>query len=157
MTTFPLESWLAERSAEVNALLDARLPQPNDDPGRLVEAMRYSLLAPGKRLRPILVMAAAECCGTPGRKVLKAAAALEMIHTYSLIHDDLPAMDNDTLRRGRPTLHVVYGDGIAVLAGENLAKCLHERRAILRLYVPPADRQSEKSQVGGRRLRPREQ
>ena len=90
--------------------------------------MRYSVLAGGKRLRPILALAAADAVSQPivGRRAgrwtlaLPAACAIEFIHTYSLIHDDLPAMDNDTLRRGRPTLHVVYGDGIAILAGDAL-------------------------------------
>jgi geranylgeranyl pyrophosphate synthase len=88
----------------------------------LADAMRYSLLAGGKRLRPLLVLAAAEAVGGPGARSLAmpAACALEMIHTYSLVHDDLPAMDDDTLRRGRPTLHVVVGDGMAILAGDGL-------------------------------------
>src|SRR4051812_17865460 len=83
--------------------------------------MRYSLFAGGKRLRPVLTLAAAEAVDSSAADLaLPAACAIEMIHTYSLIHDDLPAMDNDTLRRGRPTLHVVYGDGIAILAGDGL-------------------------------------
>src|SRR5262249_10609416 len=85
------------------------------------EAMRYSVFAGGKRLRPVLTLAAAEAVDRRASPLaLPAACAIEMIHTYSLIHDDLPAMDNDTLRRGRPTLHVVYGDGIAILAGDGL-------------------------------------
>lgn len=83
-------------------------------------SMEYSLMAGGKRLRPILLMAAADAVGADGTKFLPVACALEMIHTYSLIHDDLPAMDNDDLRRGKPTNHVVYGDGIAILAGDAL-------------------------------------
>src|SRR5262245_51710672 len=83
--------------------------------------MRYSVFAGGKRLRPVLTLAAAEAIdGGAVDLALPAACAIELIHTYSLIHDDLPAMDNDTLRRGRPTLHVVYGDGIAILAGDGL-------------------------------------
>jgi geranylgeranyl diphosphate synthase type II len=78
------------------------------------------MFAGGKRLRPVLVMAAAECCGLPGKKVLKTACALEMIHTYSLIHDDLPAMDDDDLRRGKPTNHKVFGEAMAILAGDGL-------------------------------------
>ena len=89
-------------------------------PPLLRKAMGYSLLAGGKRLRPALVMAAAECCGLKPRRVLKAACALEMIHTYSLIHDDLPAMDDDDLRRGRPTSHKVFGEATAILAGDAL-------------------------------------
>ena len=86
----------------------------------LVEAMRYSLLAGGKRIRPVLSLAVAERLGKPPRRVLPFAAALELIHTYSLIHDDLPAIDNDSLRRGVPTCHVMFGEDIAILAGDGL-------------------------------------
>jgi geranylgeranyl diphosphate synthase type II len=86
----------------------------------LEEAMRYSLLAGGKRIRPVLCLASARAAGTDPADVLPAAAAIELIHTYSLIHDDLPAMDDDELRRGRPTSHVVYGDDVAILAGDGL-------------------------------------
>jgi geranylgeranyl diphosphate synthase type II len=86
----------------------------------LEEAMRYSLLAGGKRIRPVLCLATARAAGTDPAEVLPAAAAIELIHTYSLIHDDLPAMDDDELRRGRPTSHVVYGDDVAILAGDGL-------------------------------------
>ena len=100
------------------------LPGPPESPSRLHEAMRYSLLAGGKRLRPVLVLAAADAVGLghPDARTLAlpAACALEMIHTYSLVHDDLPAMDNDTLRRGRPTAHVVFGDALAILSGDGL-------------------------------------
>ena len=92
----------------------------------LDEAMRYSLLAGGKRIRPVLCLAAARSIGTEPAEVLPAAAALELIHTYSLIHDDLPAMDDDELRRGRPTSHVVYGEDVAILAGDGLfAEAIH--------------------------------
>ncbi len=87
---------------------------------RLDEAMRYSLLAGGKRIRPVLCLASARAAGSDPVDVLPAAAAIELIHTYSLIHDDLPAMDDDELRRGRPTSHVVYGDDVAILAGDGL-------------------------------------
>jgi geranylgeranyl pyrophosphate synthase len=121
MSAFDLESWLAARRAEVNTLLDARLPQANDDPGRLIEAMRYSLLAPGKRLRPILALAAAEAVGAPIDEAMRiAAASVELVHCYSLIHDDLPAMDNDDVRRGRPTSHKAFGEATAILAGDAL-------------------------------------
>ena len=89
-------------------------------PPRLAETIRYSLLAPGKRLRPLLVLMAAEACGGDAETALPAACAVEMVHTYSLIHDDLPAMDNDDLRRGRPTCHKVYGEALAILAGDAL-------------------------------------
>jgi geranylgeranyl diphosphate synthase type II len=87
---------------------------------RLVEAMRYSLLAGGKRIRPVLTLATARSRGADPAKLLPAAAALELIHTYSLIHDDLPAIDDDTLRRGRPTCHVAFGEDVAILAGDGL-------------------------------------
>lgn len=89
-------------------------------PASLAAAIRYMLLAPGKRIRPVLSLLAAEACGGAMEPVLPAAVAVEMIHTYSLIHDDLPAMDDDDLRRGRPTCHVVYGEGLAILAGDAL-------------------------------------
>ncbi len=104
----------------VEAAIVRWLPAPPACPPLLHEAMRYSLDAGGKRLRPILTLAAAEAVGGAGEVALPAACAIELIHTYSLIHDDLPAMDDDTLRRGRPTLHVVYGDGLAILAGDGL-------------------------------------
>ncbi|MGE5245026.1 MAG: polyprenyl synthetase family protein [Betaproteobacteria bacterium] len=130
-----LASFLGAARARVDAALDAFLPRPPSCPPLVSEAMRYSVFAGGKRLRPILTLAAAGAAvgrattgaGPDGPALtpammaaLPAACAIEMIHTYSLIHDDLPAMDDDTLRRGRPTLHVVYGDGIAVLAGDGL-------------------------------------
>jgi geranylgeranyl diphosphate synthase, type II len=121
-------AFLDRARREVDDGLRRFLPGPTDAPPLVVEAMRYSLDAGGKRLRPILTLASAEAVAIsrgedPERAralALPAACALEFIHTYSLIHDDLPAMDNDTLRRGRPTLHVVYGDGIAILAGDGL-------------------------------------
>jgi geranylgeranyl diphosphate synthase, type II len=88
--------------------------------GRLEEAMRYSLLAGGKRIRPVLALATAEALGRDAAEVLPLAAAIEMVHTYSLIHDDLPAMDDDQLRRGQPTCHVAYGEDVAILAGDGL-------------------------------------
>ena len=92
--------------------------EPGTD--RLEEAMRYSLLAGGKRIRPVLALATAEALGHPPEDVLPLAAAIEMIHTYSLIHDDLPAMDDDAMRRGKPTCHVAYGEDVAILAGDAL-------------------------------------
>jgi geranylgeranyl pyrophosphate synthase len=117
-----LEPYLAARRAEIEAALATYLPRPPQTPAVVADAMRYSLLAGGKRLRPVLTLTAAEAVvGPAGRALaLPCACAIEMIHTYSLIHDDLPAMDDDTLRRGRPTLHVVAGDGMAILAGDGL-------------------------------------
>ncbi len=107
-------------SADIEAYLEQL--RFSDEPGTdgLEEAMRYSLLAGGKRIRPVLALATAHAIGMPTEFVLPLAAALELIHTYSLIHDDLPAMDDDSLRRGRPTCHVVYGEDIAILAGDAL-------------------------------------
>ncbi len=104
----------------VDKALDFYLPKENVEPKKIHKAMRYSIFAGGKRLRPVLVVAGAEVCGMSGQKVLAQACALEMIHTYSLIHDDLPAMDDDDLRRGRPTNHKVFGEAAAILAGDAL-------------------------------------
>jgi geranylgeranyl diphosphate synthase type II len=104
-------------------------------PTRLAEAIRYSLLAPAKRLRPLLVLMAAEACGGSLEAALPAACAVEMIHTYSLIHDDLPAMDDDDLRRGRPTNHKVFGEGVAILAGDALLTLAFE--VLARDIQPP--------------------
>jgi geranylgeranyl pyrophosphate synthase len=105
---------------EIEAALPTFLSPADECPAVLLEAMRYSLLAGGKRLRPILCLASCDAVGGGRHAVMPAACAIEMIHTYSLIHDDLPAMDNDTMRRGRPTLHVVAGEGQAILAGDGL-------------------------------------
>ncbi|MCC6812366.1 MAG: polyprenyl synthetase family protein [Deltaproteobacteria bacterium] len=115
---FQLEPYLKERRALVEAEL--KKVYPDGSPQALREATEYSLLAGGKRLRPILALAAAEAVGGRAEDALAPALALEMIHSYSLIHDDLPAMDNDDLRRGRPTNHKVYGEGMAILAGDAL-------------------------------------
>jgi len=120
-----LATFLVDTRVRVDGALDRFLPTQPACPPLLAEAMRYSLLGGGKRLRPILVIAAADAVarrtGSPVLDlVLPTACAVEFIHTYSLIHDDLPAMDNDCLRRGRPTLHTVYGDGVAILAGDAL-------------------------------------
>ena len=115
-----LKRYLVARQKEVDRALDRFLPKASVPPATLHKAMRYSLFAGGKRLRPILCLAAAEACGGKTSAALAQACAVECIHTYSLIHDDLPSMDNDDLRRGRPTCHKVYGDAIAILAGDAL-------------------------------------
>ena len=124
MTATTFEEFAAGCRRDLDRALGAWLPGPPEWPPRLHEAMQYSLLAGGKRMRPVLVLAAADAVGLghPDARTLAlpAACALEMIHTYSLVHDDLPAMDNDTLRRGRPTAHVVYGDALAILSGDGL-------------------------------------
>ena len=105
---------------EVDAALDRFLPRASARPATLHKAMRYSLFAGGKRMRPALVLAAAEACGGRREDALPFACAVECIHAYSLIHDDLPAMDNDDFRRGKPTNHKVFGEGVAILAGDAL-------------------------------------
>jgi geranylgeranyl diphosphate synthase type II len=115
-----LKAYLRSRRKEIDRALDYYLPKTNVKPTTLHKAMRYSLFAGGKRLRPILCLAAAEACRGRVSNALPLACALECIHTYSLVHDDLPSMDNDDYRRGRPTCHKVFGDGIAVLAGDAL-------------------------------------
>jgi geranylgeranyl diphosphate synthase type II len=133
-TVLPLRDYLTQQATLVEAALDRYLPAHPACPAVLSDAMRYSLLGGGKRFRPVLTLAAAETVSAhdrlqqvtsapgenPAALALPAACALEMIHTYSLIHDDLPAMDDDTLRRGRPTCHVVHGEGMAILAGDGL-------------------------------------
>jgi geranylgeranyl diphosphate synthase type II len=126
--TGALDAWLTERRGEVDAALERYLPEAPACPPRVAESMRYSLFAGGKRLRPMLALAAAEAVAAAHGDdpllaralALPAACALELIHTYSLVHDDLPAMDDDMLRRGRPTSHVVFGEGMAILAGDGL-------------------------------------
>jgi geranylgeranyl diphosphate synthase type II len=115
-----LKAYLRSRQKEIDRALDYYLPKASTRPATLHKAMRYSLFAGGKRLRPILCLAAAEACGGKIKNALPLACALECIHTYSLVHDDLPSMDNDDFRRGRPTCHKVFGDGIAILAGDAL-------------------------------------
>jgi geranylgeranyl diphosphate synthase type II len=115
-----LKKYLRTRQRKIDGALDRYLPKANAKPATLHKAMRYSLFAGGKRLRPILCLAAAEACRGNADDALPLACALECIHTYSLVHDDLPSMDNDDFRRGRPTCHKVFGDGIAVLAGDAL-------------------------------------
>ncbi len=118
--SFDLQDYVAERTEQVNAALDRFLPSEKAKPATIHKAMRYSLFAGGKRMRPALTLAAAEACGGDISDAMPLACAVECIHTYSLIHDDLPAMDNDDYRRGKLTNHKVFGEGIAVLAGDAL-------------------------------------
>ena len=124
-----------EYRACVENALGPALESLGDIPGELLEAMEYSLKAGGKRLRPVMLLAACEMAGGSAETALPFACALEMIHTYSLIHDDLPAMDNDDLRRGKPTNHKVYGEALAILAGDGLLNAAAElmARAALRM------------------------
>src|SRR6187402_2185116 len=115
-----LKPYLTQRVAYVDAALERFIPSAETRPSTLHKAMRHSIFAGGKRLRPILCMAAGEACGGSKEMATFAACAVECMHTYSLIHDDLPCMDDDDMRRGVPTCHKVYGDGVAVLAGDSL-------------------------------------
>ena len=134
MSSFDFSSYLIKHKTSVEIALDASLGP--ERPEQLREAMRYSLLAGGKRLRPILCLAACEFAGGNSELALPTAVSLEMIHTMSLIHDDLPAMDNDDLRRGRPTNHKVYGDAVAILAGDALLTRAFEMVALRSPGVP---------------------
>ncbi len=118
--SFKLDAFLESASRDVDRKLDQLIPQASTKPSTLHRAMRYSLFAGGKRMRPAVCIAAAEACGGSRVDALAMSAALECIHTYSLIHDDLSAMDNDDFRRGKPTNHKVFGEGIAILAGDAL-------------------------------------
>ncbi len=133
-----LKSYLKHRAKDVDKELNRLLPRLRQKPSSIHGAMRYSVFAGGKRLRPVLCMAAAEACGGSARDALAPACAVELVHTYSLVHDDLPCMDDDDLRRGRPTCHKVYGEGMAVLCGDAL---LTEAFAIL-AATPPTRRYS---------------
>lgn len=120
MTARELDAWVRPVRRAVEKALREAVPAAAVKPATIHWAMRYSLLSGGKRLRPLLCCAAAEACGGTIRRALPAACAVEMVHAYSLIHDDLPCMDDDDLRRGKPTSHKVFGEGMAVLAGDAL-------------------------------------
>src|SRR5580704_8339166 len=115
-----LGAYLDDVRAWIDSALDQRLRVSGDDPGRLREAMHYAATGPGKRLRPAIVVAACEACGGTRAAALASALAIEMLHAYTLVHDDLPAMDDDDERRGRPTVHIAFGEAIAILAGDGL-------------------------------------
>ena len=117
---------LKEKVAIVDSELKKYMDHEKNAQSDIYEAMSYSLMAGGKRLRPVIMLLTAEMCGGSEKEVLPFACALEMIHSYSLIHDDLPAMDNDDLRRGKPTNHIVYGEAMAILAGDALLNCAME-------------------------------
>jgi len=134
-----LEEFLLRSRQLVDKALDEMLPGEDNNPVVLHQAMRYSVFAGGKRVRPILAMAAAEVVGGKAETVLPLAVSLECIHTYSLIHDDLPAMDNDDLRRGKPTAHKVFGEAVAILAGDALLTLAFEVLAspeVVRVHRP---------------------
>ncbi|MDQ2832487.1 MAG: polyprenyl synthetase family protein [Acidobacteriota bacterium] len=133
-----LSDFLAEQVQAVDAVLNHWVPAETVDPSSIHRAMRYSLFAGGKRIRPILAIAAARAVTDSPNGIEDAAVTLELVHTYSLIHDDLPALDNDDLRRGRPTCHKVFGDAMAILAGDALLTLSFE--ALSRLPLIHADR-----------------
>ncbi|MCA8925356.1 MAG: polyprenyl synthetase family protein [Planctomycetes bacterium] len=132
-----LEARLAALRERVEAALGEWLPLPADDPGQLFAATRYSALEGGKRLRPALCLLGAEAVGGDVARALPAACALEMIHVYSLVHDDLPAMDDDDLRRGRPTCHKAYSEWLAILVGDGLQTRAFETLALAYADDPP--------------------
>jgi len=140
-----ITNYLTRRAAEVNDWLDRLVPSESTPPEQLHSAMRYSLLAGGKRLRPSLVLAAGEALGADTDDLMPAACAIEMIHTYSLIHDDLPAMDNDDLRRGRPTCHKAFGEAVAILAGDAL---LTQAFRVLALDAPKRNAERQVRVIG---------
>jgi geranylgeranyl pyrophosphate synthase len=140
-----LSEYLRARQAEIEAALEHALPSHPGCPAVVADAMRYSVTAGGKRLRPVLCLASADAVGGDRALAMPAACAIEFIHTYSLIHDDLPAMDDDVLRRGRPTLHVVAGEGMAILAGDGL----HAEAFGLLAREP----RSSDPEIAGRKLR----
>jgi geranylgeranyl diphosphate synthase, type II len=136
-----IKAYLTKKRAVVDKALEALVPPAKTFPPKVFEAMRYSLFAGGKRVRPILAIAAAEALGANTAGLLPVAGTLELIHTYSLIHDDLPAMDDDDFRRGRPTCHKVYGEAIAILAGDGLLNLAFEALSDpRRLRTIPAQR-----------------
>jgi geranylgeranyl diphosphate synthase type II len=158
--SFDLTGYLDTRRALVETALDRVLPSEDAVPVTLHRAMRYSVLAPGKRLRPTLVIAGAEAVGGKADAVLDTACALELIHAYSLIHDDLPAMDDDDFRRGRLTNHKVFGEAMAILAGDALltlafrlvadnAARSSDPRLIARVVADVADAAGTDGMVGG--------
>jgi geranylgeranyl diphosphate synthase type II len=134
--SFDLDKYLDRVGVRVNGALDKLLPRATTEPPTIHKAMRYSLFAGGKRIRPVLCLAACEAVGGKFAMAIPAACAVECIHTYSLIHDDLPCMDDDDFRRGKPTNHKVFGEGIAVLAGDAL---LTEAFALLAKSSPPKE------------------
>ena len=128
-----LKTYLKAQAKAVDMAMNGYLPKASQQPKAIHEAMRYVVFAGGKRLRPILCLASSDACGGEEDAAMPAACALELMHTYSLVHDDLPAMDDDDLRRGRPTCHKVYGEGMAVLCGDAL---LTESFVLLSSMVP---------------------
>jgi len=135
-----LREFLDDARARIDTELERRLAVSGDDPGRLRAAMHYAATGPGKRLRPALVLATAAACGGDDAAAMPAAIAVELLHAYTLVHDDLPAMDDDDERRGRPTVHIAFGEAIAILAGDGLLTLAFGCLAELGAYAAPAVR-----------------
>ncbi len=146
---FELAPYLRKQQVRVDAFLKAALPPVTTRPALLHKAMTYSVLAGGKRFRPILALAAAQACGRPEAAALTAGAALELLHTYTLIHDDLPCMDDDDLRRGKPTCHIVFGEANALLAGDALQTLAFLWLAALPAAASPARLVAELARAAG--------
>src|SRR5437016_14548828 len=155
-----ITTYLEQKRQDVDRFLDSVIPAENCPPATLHKSMRYGLLAGGNRVRPILAIAAYESVGVSSPSILPSAAALELVHTYSLIHDDLPAMDNDDYRRGKLTNHKVFGEAMAILAGDALltmafdliadnAARLADPRAVARVVADVADAAGTDGMVGG--------
>jgi geranylgeranyl diphosphate synthase, type II len=149
----PLDEYLTVRRAQVDRTLEENLPSADTPPAVIHQAMRYAVLGGGKRVRPILAIAAAEACGAKIEPLLIPFASLELIHTYSLVHDDLPALDNDDLRRGRKTTHVVFGEAIGILTGDALLteafSWLARSTASVRAIAEVAQAIDSKGMIGG--------
>lgn len=162
IAAFDLRSYMADRAREVDRALNRFLPEKGPYLGVIGKAMRYALFPGGKRFRPILCLAAAEALGADRRVAMPAACALEMIHCFSLVHDDLPCMDDDSVRRGRPTCHRAFGEDVALLAGDGLviwafrtaAACASRAgpRAALRVVEELAEASGHPGMVGGQIL-----
>ena len=148
-----VERFLEESRKSIEGYLDSLLPSEETPPGSLHEAMRYAVLSGGKRLRPALAFGTALACGGEPQAVLPVAAAVELVHAYSLVHDDLPAMDDDAERRGRPTVHVRYGEATAILVGDALLAeafgCLARGGASIRAVQALAEAAGSRALVGG--------
>ncbi len=152
-----LKAYLKQRQTLVNRALERTLPPPHSVPGRLHEAMRYSVLGEGKRIRPVLVLAACEAAGGKVSDALHAACALELIHAYSLVHDDLPAMDDDDFRRGKPSCHKKFGEALGILTGDALltyafgllTRANHGASVHLRVIREVAEAVGTEGMVGG--------
>lgn len=139
-TFVPLEEAMREAAASMESMLDSLLPAPSGEEARLLEAMRYATLGGGKRLRPFLVLCGARLCGASDENAFRVGAAIEMVHCYSLIHDDLPAMDDDDLRRGRASCHKAFDDATAILAGDALQALAFEVLAAPATHEDPSVR-----------------